>query len=41
VIWHPLLNHFVSAAHDEAAVAATLAAAERAFARVAEERQAQ
>ena len=40
VIWHPLLNHFVSAAHDEAAVAATLAAAERALARVAQESQA-
>ena len=32
VIWHPLLNHFVSAAHDDAAVATTLAAAREAFA---------
>ena len=31
VLWHPLLNHFVSNAHDEAAVKTTLAAARASF----------
>ncbi|MEE4300676.1 MAG: aminotransferase class III-fold pyridoxal phosphate-dependent enzyme [Pseudomonadales bacterium] len=36
VLWHPLLNHFVSAAHGEAAVQTTLAAARAAFIRLSE-----